>query len=436
MAIRISQGVILFAIVLGPATGVRGQDQEPAPAPAELFQQAGQLEDAEQWAEAADIYAQILELLPDSHQAAVSLGVCWFNDGQVEQAIPTLQSGISLDEFTWWAEKGLYYLASAQHALDQDNAALESIDMLSARFPDSPWHAQATIVAAQIAGLPTLAVETAAAAELVAFNQYRAALQADDRGQALVCLEMLEAVIAAHPNTGAAYRALESKGFIHGRNVQRAEYLAAFQQILTEVGEVWPQSRLVANAKLQKAGAFFGLLMLPGDLLGLIEPAQWEEVRALCQEVLDLEQASPQQIARAKLMIVETCHWQKCWAEALEGAQAYIDEYDAADFRPEVATAHMVAGEMLHMLGQPGPAMQHFQWIINEYAPDEEIWPGLKNLARTYYWTFDILYQAQAPLGQLIPAGDEILELFPGTRYAELVQNALNYIEQNGWPNP
>jgi hypothetical protein len=73
---------------------------------------------------------------------------------------------------------------------------------------------------------------------------------------------------------------------------------------------------------------------------------------------------------------------------------------------------------------------------MNEYSPDEEIWPRLHNLARTYYWTFDMLYQARAPLAQLMPAGNQILELFPGTRYAELVQNALDYIDEHGWPNP
>jgi tetratricopeptide (TPR) repeat protein len=406
------------------------------PASAPVWQQADTLQALELWVQAAHVYIQILAEWPNCQRARVMLGACQFESGQTQQAVTTLESGIALDEHTWWAEVGLYYLAAARHALGQDAAALEAIDTLALRFPDSPWHARAQIIAAQIAGVPTALAEAAAAAEEAAFDQYRAALQADDHGPGVACLQLLEAVVAAHPNSGAARRALESKGHIHMRNHQRPEGLAAFEQILAQVGEAWPQSRVVANAKLGRAAAFFEMLMHPSDPSVPIPSAQWEQARAFCEAVVALEQAPPLNIARAKLMKVETYHWQKRWADTLQAAQQFIDTYNALQFRREVATAHMVAGEALHMMRQPGPAMEQFQWIINEYAPNEEIWPGLHNLARTYYWRFDIFYQAQAPLSQLIPMGNEILGLFPGTRYAELVQNALDYIEQNGWPNP
>ena len=422
------------AIALGLATGLRGQDQEPGPAPAGLFQLAAELVAAEQWAEAAEVYAQILELLPDSQKAAVSLGVCLFNDGQIEAAVEALESGIALDEYTWWAEKGLYYLAAAQQELGQDEAALAPIDLLAERFPDSPYYAQAEVIAAEIVGVPTVDAEVAAFDAFTAFWQYNDALKVDDGGEAVACMELLEGVMEAHPGSGAAYRALESIGFLHARNKRSAQYLAAFEQILDQVGEPWPLSRLVANAKLQKAGAFFETLMLPGDYLALVPPEEWEQARALCEEVIELEQASPLQIARAKLMIIETCHWQQCWADALEGAQAYIEEYDPAQFRQEVATAHLVAGEVLHVQGQHEAAMVHFEWIMDEYPVDEEIWPGLHNLARTYYWVFNILYQTRAPLNDLLEAGYTVLENFPGTSSAELVQNAVTFIEEHGWP--
>ncbi len=419
---------------LGAAVHLRAQDQEPAPA--ELFQLAAELEAAEQWAEAAEVYAELLELVPDSQRATVSLGVCLYNDGQVVPAIPTLQDGIALDEYTWWAEKGLYNLAAAQQELGQDDAAFEAIDALSVTFPDSPYYAQAEVIAAQIDGVPTVDAEVAAFDAFTAFYDYRDALREDDGAEAAVCMELLEAVTAEHPGSGAAYRALESIGFLHARNKRSAEYLAAFEQILDEVAEAWPQSRLVANAKLQKAGAFFETLMLPGDYLALVPPEEWEQARALCEEVIQLEQASPLQIARAKLMIIETCHWQQCFAQALEGAQAYIEEYDPAQFRQEVATAHQIAGEVLHIQRQHEAAMVHFQWIIDEYPIDEEIWPGLHNLARAYYWVFSILYLTRAPLDQVLDAGYTVLENFPGTSSAELVQNALEFIEERGWPIP
>ena len=421
---------------LAPATGLRGQDQVPGPAPAALFELAGALGAAEQWAEAAGVYAQILELAPNSQRAMVMLGACWVLDGQASQAVPLLEQGIAMNPYAYWAEVGLYYSALGHHQLGDDEAASAVIELLQQQVPESQSAARAQIIAAQIAGADVETAEADYELEVVAATQLQSALAAVAAADVAPAIELLDAVIESYPGSGAALRARESKGTLLIYDHQLSEGMAEFLLILEQIGRTHPAARIVANSKLQLAAGYFETLMLPPEELAMIEPAESEQARSLCQQVLELEQASPLQVARAELMIIETYHWQKCWPDTVEAAQAYIAGYDPVQFRREVATAHMLAGESLHMMGQPGPAMPHFQWIISEYSLDEEIWPRLHNLARTYYWVFDILYQAQAPLDQVLEAGYAVLENFPGTRGAQLVENALAFIEEHGWPNP
>jgi len=420
----------------GPATGLRGQNQEPAPAPAALFQLAAELETAEQWAEAADVYAQILEWLPDSQRAAVSMGVCWFKDGQIEQAIAALTDGVAMNPHAYWAEVGLYYVAAAHQQAGSDDAATAPIALLEERFPESAWTARAQILEVQGNVLQAAAAEAAFSLELAAAVQLQSALQAAGAADAAPALAALDVVIGVHPDSGAALRAREAKGQLLIRDHQLGAGQAEFQAILEQLGQTRPNARIVVNAKLQLAAAYFESLQLPGPEIAQVTSENREQLRAMCSEVANHEGASGLMRATARLMGAESWAWQRKPGPALAAANQFLAMHDAAEFKREVATARLFAGESLQIMGYHQAALAHYQWIVEAYPGDAEIWPGLANLARTHYRVFDALRRSGASAPTVNQAGQYVLEHFPGTRYAELVANALGMSEDDSPGTP
>jgi hypothetical protein len=114
--------------------------------------------------------------------------------------------------------------------------------------------------------------------------------------------------------------------------------------------------------------------------------------------------------------------------------EQFIASFDEVQFRREVATARLIAGECRQVLGQHQAALPHYQWIISAYAPDETMWPGMNHLARTYYRMYDALLRGGAPPAQWQPAADAVLTLFPNSLYAQLVTTSLGRV--NGTPPP
>ena len=152
-------------------------------------------------------------------------------------------------------------------------------------------------------------------------------------------------------------------------------------------------------------------------------------MRRLCADVLALDYTTTEEIARAKLMHLETHLWEKDPHQCLVEAESFIGEFRESDLTSELITARLFAGESQQILGGHEDALRHYHWIIDN-ANGQEPWKGIQTLARTHYRVFDALRRSHADPQDIRDAAETVLTQYPDTKYADLVANAA---EQGFW---
>jgi len=452
---------LFIAIMSGLAGGPAVAEQPTCDVPRELWAQAQELEDQGLYDEAAQIYAGILAQCPGYQRAAIRLAVARFEGGHAEQALQQLDAAMEMDPFgRVWAEWGLLYRARACRTLGCTEQARDDIALLKSRFPDSISTARAEVLEAEMEGWDTGPAEDALELELAAEQLHEEASAAANAGNYDQAVALFDQVVAQYPGTRKSLRSKEIKALMLGLLPDRTEEArAAFEDVLAEVRTTAPHSRLryeaelrigfldlrteqrpqalarfhwlaahatspevVAGAKLQAAGVYFELLQR--RRAEPVQPEQWEALRRLCQEARSHPAATRRDRARADLMVLESLAWEVQPEEALALAGPYLAMYPDAEFRPEQAVVHLFAGESLLRLGRHTEALEHFWWIIDEFADDPgSIWPGLEYRAHTYYR----IHASLLRLGAIQEASDicqAILDTYPDTEYADLCRIA------------
>jgi len=438
-------------------------EQPSCDVPRELWAQAQELEDQGLYDEAAQVYAGILVQCPGYQRAAVRLAVARFEGGHAEEALQRLDTAIEMEPFgRVWAEWGLLYRARACRTLGCTEQARDDIAMLKSRFPDSISTSRAEVLEAEMEGWDSGPAEDALELELAAEQLHEEANAAANAGDYEQALLLFDQVVAQYPDTRKSLRSKEIKALMLGLLPDRTEEAkAAFEDVLADVKTTAPHSRLryeaeqriafldlraerrqqalarfhwlathatnpevVAGARLQAAGVYFELLQRRPAAPDPVQPEEWEALRRLCQESRSHPAAGRRDRARADLMILESFAWQVRPEEAIALAGQYLAAYPEAEFRQEQAATHLFAGESLQRLARHAEALEHFWWIIDEFAEDPgPIWPGLEYRAHTYYR----IHASLLRLGAAQAAADicqVILDTYPDTEYADLCRIA------------
>ena len=374
------------------------------------------------------------------------------------------ERAIEVKPFGYWGKVGLYKLAKYHYKRGDEKNAKRFIEILRNRFPGTRWSARADLLEAELNGEDTAAAEAVVAREVAAWNAYReAAKEKPNKGnQDVQRIKELDAVARAHSGTGGALLALEAKGHLLIRNERSDEAIEAFEEIedlasveaenspivqrargriaalyhaagrkkealllFEQLASRATDPEIVSNASLQAAGLYFELLQPKRWRKEDVSSEEWNELRNRCQQVRELEKVKPQEVARADLMILESYLWEKNPQECLEQTTRFIADHDESNYRRELATAHLFAGESLLRLKSPSEARVHFTWITNEYETNGRIWPWDYLISRTYYRLYDSLLRSGVEAKEIDTAAQKILDEFPDSRGADLVRVSL-----------
>lgn len=426
-----------------------------------LWQQADRLQSQSDYQAAADAFREVIERFPNSpkvSEAATRAGLCLEKAEQTSAAIEAYDRAITLRSNVYWLQVALFYKSAACLRENRQDDARQAIQQLRAEFPDSSQAVRAGIVEADLLGQDRQAAEERWLREVEATKLFNQAHQADKQNDSQAALQLLEQVVTSYPDTAAALRAWQAKGHLLLRTGNRNEAFAAFAAILTGVGESAPQSAIVQTTKtrlaallhasgnredalaiyrevlsgfspglrsraaLQIAGLEFEVLQRERYAQKPISAEQWQRIRDLCTGVMEGETAKPAERARAHLMLVETFSWQRDPQAAVSEAERFLGQYEGNEFKQDVATVRLIAGEALQRLGRFDEALTHFRWIIEAYRGQKEIWPGMDHLPRTYFQIRETLKRSWAPAAQIREVEDELLKAFPESCYARAVR--------------
>ncbi len=425
---------------------------------------------------AANAYAAILAQCPNSQRALVMQSATSLEAGaDPASTLANLDAAFQVDGFNYWAEVGLFYKVRACREAGCFNDANDALAILHARFPVSFSLARAEaldggkgqgggtrgsrIVQSGRSGRESSLEDEQTASELLDDAVHDDSINDTSR------LAAIQDVIDSYAGTKAALRARDAKAHMLVRLDRQAEAITEFEDLLFELGEQAAASQIAESAKTRLAAlyhdagllenaydAFIALrdtssnprvrsnaaLQAAGVYFETQQGVSWsgdtfdyETVRRLCNDVLALGIASDEEVARAKLMHLESHLWDKNPQQCLIEAESFIGEYREADMTPEIITARLFAGESQQILGGHEDAMRHYRWIIDNTG-GEEPWEGIQTLARTHYRIFDALRRSHAHPADVRDAAQAVLTQFPGTKYADLVANAA---EQGFW-NP
>lgn len=462
---------VLFLLMGRHAAGQSSTD--------ELWAQAEALVQQERYAEAIEIYDIILAQIPDSQRAAVERASAMIDSdtGQESQAVDDLEVAVARSPFSTWAAKGLLYQAKGCREAGCPEVAQEAIARLKGQFPDSAWTTHAELIEAELNDQPTDGLEAALSLDVQAydlFRSYRAQFPVSPDRDDTGALAALDTIITTFPETRTALLAMRSEAYVFSQiDGRTADARQAFESLLAQLEPVYPQCEtvfmlrkslgalyqredlpelamaefqalaehatdpaIVNDALLQAIGAHNEALQRRAMLGDKPSADEWVALRDECTEFVLVESATPLQKSRADLILAESFHWQGKVDAALAAAEAHIALYDAATDRSGSATARLIAGECLQRRRFHEEALAHYQWIVDEFGT-EEIWPGLSemhphrphfaaDLARTHYRICDALLRSGAPPEESAAACQHVLDNYPDTRYAELIQI--------GWP--
>jgi len=431
--------------------------------PPELWEQAVQMEEQGAYGQAIAIYQQILSMEPASQRAAVGRGAAEWRLGSASDALNTLEWAVDLKPHNFWEAKGLYFLAEACAANGCPNSSRDAIHLLKKRYPELSWAAYAELLEARMDSADTTPFELALADELNAEEMFKVVLRSDPDIDDNSMITQLQSLVQAYPETRTALAARRSWAMVLTRDHARTTVAREVcQRLLDDLQQIAPDSlirfemeyriaaldhragqkaaalarfasivqqatdpKLIASAYLQAAGVLFEIFHSRNSGNTPIPPEEWTRLRSMCSNVSASPYATQEERVRADLMVAESYLWQKDIEAALLAAGSILDNNDDAIFPKELATARQVAGECLQQMGRHDEALVHYQWIIQHFG-FEEIWPGLDNLARTYYFTYDALRRGGFAAEQVHIAGERVLTHFPDSEYAQLVLTAMS----------
>jgi len=432
-----------------------------------LWAEADSVHTEGDFAVAEQLYKAILAEFPHSQRTALRIAICQEKAGRTQDALASYDAAINLDPLGYWAEVALFYKARACREANHIQGALDAVQRLRAQYPESPYNARAAVLEAQITGGDVPAAQALLEQELAAGEAFDQCMKASRATQDALALEGIEGLLELYPRSAVALRALEAKGHLLLRNKQYEEAVEPFLRILAQLGDSAPRSRIVqeartrlaaihhalydrsealrlytevlegepdptiaANAALQAAGVAFEIYQRRRLREGPLPEERWDEVRALCQTAKGFPATTPEQRVRADLMIVETWTWQGDREKSVEAAEVFLDIYDEEEFKREVATAHLVAGKDLRVLKRYDEALAHLRWIVEAYPEENEIWPEMDHLPRTYFLIWQTLRDKGAPKAEVKKAGEELTARFPESSYTEHVRLMA---QQKGW---
>lgn len=426
----------------------------------ERWYQADTLQASKSFTEAEQQYREILELYPNSQRTALRIAICQQNAGRKLDSLASYDNAIAMDPNGYWAGVALFYKARACFESGLVLDAISSLNELRERFPDSSYVAQAGVLEAEWLKGPKLLMEAHLKIELDAAEQYDLAMVSSKAGEDERALETLALLSKRFPGTAAALRAEESRGHILLRGKRYDEAKEVFTGLIQTLGKEKSKSRIfetaktrlaaihhieydretalalyleilegqgdpgiAAHAALQAAGVAFEILQREVIAEKEISEERWDELRSACIKVSELPHASDHQRVRADLMFVESWHWQRQNELAVQSARDFIEKYDENEFKREVATARMVAALNLHLLKRYREALEQADWIIHAYSEEDEIWPLMDHLPRTYYLRWEILKDNDAPKSQLQKAAEDLIQRFPDSPLAEGIRS-------------
>jgi tetratricopeptide (TPR) repeat protein len=409
----------------------------------------------EQAAERFLLAASKEEDVRDAAWATLRAGECWEEAGRFDPALAAFNSVLASTVRGEVIANALFRQARVCSQVGCTDHARAAIERLQAEFPDSTCTAQAAVVKATLAGQSPKAAEELVAQEEESTQVFKEAMGASRGRREDEALHLLDTAIRLHPGVPAALRASEYRAHLLIRMKRTRESAAAFEAILGRCTEKSPQSRLVqtcrvrlaalkqvqgdhagardlykaaaqtegdlkTEAALQWAGVEFELLQRRD--LGSLRAVDWEAVRLLCRQVLDMPDADTAQKARAGTMLVETFSWQNLPEQAVDAAKAFLATFQDKALRREIATVHFCAGEALVQLKQHREALEHYRWIMGAYPDGEAIWAGMEHMPRVYYRTWEALRAIDAPPAESHAVGATLLSRYPESRYARRIE--------------
>ena len=459
--------VVVLACLVGTQVGWSEVSPETKSLTLTLCQQAKSAEQEDRFQDAEGLYRQVLALTPENQNAAYRLAICQQKAGKLDDSIASFDRAIAINPKGYWAEVALYFRASTCQEAGRNSEALDGIQQLRSLYPESSYIARARVLKSKITGKNEAIAEAALERELRAGAVFDEGMQFANEKDNDRAIQRMDEVIARYPDCAVALRARERKGYLLLRDKKYEEAMDPFLQILSQTQELYPDARITqsaktrvaailhalkrreeaidqylellesdcdpeiqANAALQTVGLAFEICQRRRVDEGPLPDKTWEELRTMCEDVKKMPAVTEEQKVRADLMRIELFSWQEDRENSLESAEAFIQEYDPKLYRMETATAHLVAGQALRHLKRYDEAIEHLQWIVDEYEDEEYIWKDMDHLPKSYFYIYLCLREKGAPKSEVNEAGDELQKRFPDSPYSEHVRLMKN---QKGW---
>jgi len=421
-----------------------------------LWSTATQLELDGQFEAAVNTYTAILKAEPSSRRAAYQLAYGLEKTGKRVEAAAAYDAVIAKAPFDFWAGSALWSKAQLARSAGKTDDVRKCIQNIKAFFPESPQAAKAMLLEAQVDQRDTKAAEALIARDNEARRVLGQAGAADKDKDEKLAVQLYDYIIKTYPDTPAALRAYDAKGHILVRDRQKekvAQAVPAFQAIIDKAGVASPHSRIVENARMRLgaihhsngqrleamkaywpnvdspnpsiaaeagtkyAGLAFEFVQRDIWAKNKIDDQTWDNMKVVCDKVSQLEGAPIERKARAELMKIEMLCWRKQNAEAVKAADEYLAKYKGESLQQDIATVRFFAGEAAEEIRDYAKALQHFRWIVEAYKDQNEIWPGMDHLPRTYFRIWETLLRSKAPEADIQKAADELLSRFQDSSY-------------------
>lgn len=459
--------VCLAAIAIAAAASAARADEFAA-----QFGTAAALRLQDKPEQAVPIYQGILQQVPGHPRAVAELGETYIELADPFAAVQLLEGAVSTARFSPWEAKGLAFLAKACHAVGCLDHGSEALVVLQQRYPDSAWTTRAEALF-QGDALSQSLVLIEDAAELAFDAAFDTAMQPGMDAAALAALAAVESDFAG---TRTAVAATRSRLMVLTRNRTLTDQaIGEFEAALPALGTAYPSSKIVCDLRMTlahlysrqanpeaaleqfealvaaapdavvrgeamagAAGAAMEVVLQLATSGQRVDAAVWESLRQRCQQFLGIEGAAASHRSRLEVMALEALLWQRRHDEALGEALDYLTRYGITTDRSGYGTVRLILGECFQQAGMYQEALAHYQWVVESFGPgDADIWPRIHrspskatvayaSAARAHYRIYQLYVQYSTGIEeQAQESAQAVLDQFPGTRYAELIQRAL-----------
>ncbi len=435
---------VLASSLLSPA--VRAADSSVA----SLWQEAEQLRQTEQYAEAADHYRSILA--SETHwkkraKAACMGAACLDRAGRSSESIPLLDAAIAeadnllaqnkpgVDES--WTLSALYGKAVACEKAGDKAGALKAIERLRAQFFKSDQARQAIQIRARLEAWSEQQLAQTLTREQEAMDLAEQAAAAFHQKQHPQALEICDRILQQYADTAAVYPALRTKALTLWNDGRYRQAKAVYQMILDRLRPVAPHSRLAQTAEYRVAWLDAGQMskdfllrrrkgMPPTD-------AEWQHLRDRCQVILTLD-PDPVQRADATVMMVQSCCWQGRSEDALQVAEGFLRQQEGgkklAKFGYQAAWVRLFASVAATNLGRYQESTLHYEQAFSyaSQCPDARLRDAILDAAHVARW--HAMERSGASAEQLLQLAQEHVAQLPNTTSASQMRGYIQQQEQ------